>query len=226
MCFSPCQSKCLTPDVALSVLDDGGGEERLTDDDYQRISAVLLYYAINLRDLCSASPASPSTSPGNHQFYLLALASLHPDEDGLFLSAGETESILQRINQHYHPTNGNASPEQQVGGFISPFLMRSLPYLQLQSQREHFTIDPQQCADASDLFEHLGLQENPGAAVSAVPRVASAIISHILQGGCFRRKNLPSPAFFTDYIFQSLNRTSNLQIIGESAGRVSLLLLF
>lgn len=51
--------------------------------------------------------------------------------------------------------------------------------------------------------------------MSSVPRVASAIISHILQGGCFKRKDLPSPAFFTDYIFQSLNRTSNLQIIGE-----------
>ncbi|XP_075903672.1 zinc transporter ZIP12-like [Nelusetta ayraudi] len=175
-------AECLTPDVALSVLDDGGGKERLTEDDYRRISVVLLYYAINLRDLCSASPASPSNLPGNHQFYLLALSSLHPDEDGLFLSAGETESILQRINQHYHPTNGNASPEQQ-------------------------------CVDTSDLFEDLGLQENPGAAASAVPRLASAIVSHILQGGCFRKKNLPSPAFFTDYIFQSLNRTSNLQIM-------------
>lgn len=205
------------------MLDDGGGKERLTEDDYRRISVVLLYYAINLRDLCSASPASPSNSPGNHQFYLLALSSLHPDEDGLFLSAGETESILQRINQHYHPTNGNASPEQQVGGFISPFLflLRSLLSLQLQSRHEHFTIDPRQCVDTSDLFEDLGLQENPGAAASAVPRLASAIISHILQGGCFRKKNLPSPAFFTDYIFQSLNRTSNLQIMGESTGRVS-----
>lgn len=100
------------------MLDDGG-KERLTEDDYQKISAVLLYYAISLPELCSASPVSLSTSPGNRQFYLLALASLHPDEDPLFLSASETESILQRINQHYHPTNGNASPEQKVGCFIS-----------------------------------------------------------------------------------------------------------
>lgn len=114
MCFSPCQSKCLTPDVALSVLDGGGRREHLTEDDYQRVSVVLLYYAINLQDLCSASPASPATLPGSHRFYLLALASLHPDEDGLFLSTSETESILQRINQHYHPANRNASPEQQV----------------------------------------------------------------------------------------------------------------
>lgn len=99
------------------MLDDSG-KERLTEDDYQMISAVLLYYSISLPDLCSASPVSPSTSSDNREFYLLALANLHPDEDPLFLSATETESILQRINQHYHPTNRNASPEQQVGCFI------------------------------------------------------------------------------------------------------------
>lgn len=107
--------------MALSVLDDGG-KERLTEDDYQRISVVLLYYAINLPDLCPVrglndSPGSPSASPGNREFYTLALASRHPGEDNLFLSASETESILQSINQHYHPTNRNDSPEQQVGRF-------------------------------------------------------------------------------------------------------------
>lgn len=100
---------------------DNGGKERLTEDDYQMISAVLLYYAISLPDLCSASPASLPTSPGNRQFYLLALASLHPDEDPVFLSASETESILQRINQHYHPANRNGSPAQKVRGFLSLF---------------------------------------------------------------------------------------------------------
>lgn len=72
-----------------------------------------------------------------------------------------------------------------------------------------------QCIDTSGLFEDLKLQESPGAGVSFVPQMASAIITHILLGGCFRRRNLPSPGFFTDYIFQSLNRTSNLQIIGK-----------
>lgn len=105
------------------MLDDGG-KERLTEDDYQMISAVLLYYSISLPDLCSASPVSPSTSPGNRRFYLQALAGMHPDEDPLFLSASETESILQRINQHYHPTNRNSSPQQQVGSFISRSFLR------------------------------------------------------------------------------------------------------
>lgn len=111
--FVSLSSKCLTPDVALSALDDSG-KERLTEDDYEMISVVLLYYAISLPVLCSASPVSLSTSPSNRQSYLLALASLHPDEDPLFLSASETASILRRINQHYHP-----SPEQQVGCLIS-----------------------------------------------------------------------------------------------------------
>lgn len=59
------------------------------------------------------------------------------------------------------------------------------------------------------------MKENPGAGESSVPRLAAAIISHILQGHCFGRKNLPSPAFFTDYIFHSLNCTSNLQLLGK-----------
>lgn len=72
-----------------------------------------------------------------------------------------------------------------------------------------------QCIDADGLLEDVKTQENPGAGVSAVPKLAAAIISHILQGRCFRQRNLPSTAFFTDYIFQSLNRTSNLQIMGK-----------
>ncbi|XP_062235009.1 zinc transporter ZIP12-like [Platichthys flesus] len=179
--------ECLTPEVALSALEDDG-KSYLTEDDYQRISTVLLYYIINLQDLCvsdaasSSSLSSPSSSSGNYQFYLLALTNLHPTEDDQFLSLSETESILQVINQHYHPSNlQDASLDMQ-------------------------------CIDAAHLLQDVDVKENPGADESSVPRVAAAIISHILQGHCFRRRNLPSPAFFTDYIFQSLNRTSNLQI--------------
>ncbi|XP_023275767.1 zinc transporter ZIP12 [Seriola lalandi dorsalis] len=183
--------KCLTPDVALSVLEDDG-KAYLTEEEYQRISTVLLYYIINLRDLCmssaashsslSSSSSSSSSSSGNYQFYLLALTNLHPGEDNRFLSLSETESILQLINQHYDPSNQETSSELQ-------------------------------CIDATQILEDADIKENPGAGESSVPKVAAAIISHILQGHCFRRRNLPSPAFFTDYIFQSLNRTSNLQMM-------------
>uniref|UniRef100_A0A3P8T9K0 Zinc transporter ZIP12 n=1 Tax=Amphiprion percula TaxID=161767 RepID=A0A3P8T9K0_AMPPE len=176
--------KCLTPDVALSVLEDDE-KTYLTEEDYQQISTVLLYYIINLQDLCvsnAASPSSLSSPSANFQFYLLALTNLHPAEDNLFLSPSETESILQLISQHYGPSDQDTASDLQ-------------------------------CIDAARLLEDIDVKGNPGAAATTVPILAAAIISHILQGHCFRRRNLPSPAFFTDYIFQSLNRTSNLQII-------------
>ncbi|XP_067341902.1 zinc transporter ZIP12-like isoform X2 [Channa argus] len=175
--------KCLTPNIVLSVLEENG-KAYLTEEDYQKISTLLLYYIINLQDLCvTASPSSvSSTSSGNYQFYLLALTNLHPAEDSHVLSPGETESILQLINQHYDPSSQEAPSDSK-------------------------------CIDAFHLLEDVSIKENPGADESSVPRVAAAIVSHILQGHCFKRRNLPSPAFFTEYIFQSLNRTSNLQII-------------
>ncbi|XP_006795101.1 zinc transporter ZIP12-like [Neolamprologus brichardi] len=177
--------KCLTPDIALSVLKDDG-KDVLTEENYQQISTVLLYYIINLQDLCVSNAAPPpssfSSSSGNFQFYLLALTNLHPAEDNSFLSSNETESILQVINQHYEPSS-------------------------------HHIPSSSQCIDAAHLLEDADVKGNPGAGTSAVPRVAAAIISHILQGNCFRKRNLPPPAFFTDYIFHSLNCTSNLQIM-------------
>lgn len=83
-----------------------------------------------------------------------------------------------------------------------------------------------QCVDAARLLEDVNVQENPGADVSSVPKLAAAIIGQILQGRCFRQSNLPSPAFFTDYIFQSLNRSSNLQITGKLKSTVGLLCTF
>lgn len=134
--------KCLTPDIALSVLDEDG-KEYLTKVDYQRISTVLLYYVINLRDLCvsnaaSSSSLSSSTSLGNYHFYVLALTNLHPGEDSHFLSAGETESILQLINQHYHPTNEKIPSDQQVGLFKRDLLCHN----GCTARYEHFTFDP------------------------------------------------------------------------------------
>ncbi|XP_054621836.1 zinc transporter ZIP12-like isoform X1 [Dunckerocampus dactyliophorus] len=173
--------KCLKPDVVLSVLEDEG-KAYLTEDDFQRISTLLLYYIINLQDMCQSS--SSSSSAGSYEFYLLSLTNLHPAEDGHFLSAGEIESILQLINQHYKPSN-----------------------------QEHATLSDLQCIDAAHLLEDANEKDGAGASVTTVPKVAAAIISHILQRRCFSQTNLPPPSFFTSYIFQSLNRTSGLQVL-------------
>lgn len=109
--------QCLTPDIALSVLKDDG-KDVLTEENYQQISTVLLYYIINLQDLCVSNAAPPpssfSSSSGNFQFYLLALTNLHPAEDNSFLSSNETESILQVINQHYEPSSHHIPSSSQV----------------------------------------------------------------------------------------------------------------
>lgn len=198
------------------MLEDDG-KAYLTEEEYQRISTVLLYYIINLQDLCVSNAASPSSlsssSSGNYQFYLLALTNLHPSEDNNILSLSETESILQLINQHYDPSNQETSSDSQVRkrkiykgkGKVS-WITSAWP--------ESLSFIPQ-CIDATQILEDADMKENQGVGESSVPKVAAAIISHILQGRCFRQRNLPSPAFFTDYIFQSLNRTSNLQIIGK-----------
>lgn len=73
-------------------------------------------------------------------------------------------------------------------------------------------------------MEEVDEKEGQGAVMSSVSKLAAAIITHILQGHCFSQRNLPSPAFFTDYIFQSLNRTSNLQILGNLSCVIPLLL--
>lgn len=113
--------QCLTVDKALSVLEDDG-KDNLSEGDYQQLSILLLYYIVNLEDLCMSNAASPSSSFSSslesHQFYVLALASLHPDEDSDFLSSSELESILQLINQHYHPSNQDTSQDVQVRTFL------------------------------------------------------------------------------------------------------------
>ncbi|XP_061569927.1 zinc transporter ZIP12-like isoform X2 [Cololabis saira] len=160
--------------MVLSLLED---DERvyLNEEDYQRMSTLLLYYIINMKDLCVSNTTS------SFQFYLQALTNLHPVEDNHFLSYSETESILQLISQHHHPYNKHNSSDSQ-------------------------------CIESAHLLEDVDTEGTSGAGLTAVPRLAAAIISHILQGHCFTRRNLPSPAFFTDYIFHSQNCTRNMQI--------------
>ncbi|XP_077410472.1 zinc transporter ZIP12-like [Vanacampus margaritifer] len=168
--------KCLPPDVALSVLEDDG-KPYLTEDDFRRLSTLLLYYVLNLRDLCRSS-SSPRRS---YEFYLRALTGLHAAKDNGALSLGELESVLQIVNRYN------------------------------SSIQEGSTVSNLQCIDGTHLLEDANAKE--GAPMTSVPKVSAAIISHLLQGPCFAQRNLPPPAFFTNYIFRSLNRTSELQVL-------------
>uniref|UniRef100_A0A3P9KKK0 Zinc transporter ZIP12 n=1 Tax=Oryzias latipes TaxID=8090 RepID=A0A3P9KKK0_ORYLA len=169
-------NKCLTSEVALSVIDDHE-KGYLNEEDYQRISTVLLYFIINMQNLCRPNAASPS-SPGDLQSYILSLANIHPAEDSQFLSNEEIESMLQLINQHYRPSNQGS-----------------------------------QCIDAARLLEDVDAAGNPGVGMTSVPKLAAAIISHILQGHTLKLSNLSHPDVFTDYIFKYVNRTHYLEIM-------------
>ncbi|XP_051909845.1 zinc transporter ZIP12-like isoform X2 [Hippocampus zosterae] len=171
--------KCLPPDVALSVLEDDG-KPFLTEDDFQRLSALLLYYILNLRDLCRSSPSIARS----YEFYLRSLTDLHAAEESGVLSSSELERILQIINQ-----NNNLS------------------------RQESSTMSNLQCIDATRLLEDV----KEGATMASAANMSASIISHLLQGPCFAQRNLPPPAFFTNYIFHSLNRTSELQVLDLEA---------
>ncbi|KAI4893222.1 hypothetical protein NFI96_010659 [Prochilodus magdalenae] len=71
----------------------------------------------------------------------------------------------------------------------------------------------EKCIDAVHLMKEVGVTDSRGVDSSSVPQLAASIINHLRQGHCVSRRNLPSPAFFTDYIFQSLNRSSDLHIM-------------
>ncbi|XP_061521723.1 zinc transporter ZIP12-like isoform X2 [Phycodurus eques] len=178
--------KCLPPDVAVSVLEDDG-KPYLTEEGFQRLSTLLLYYIVNLRDLCQSS----SSPVGSYEFYLLALTDLHPVEDSGVLSLDELESILQIINQHNNPSSQERSTLSNL-------------------QKYDLSCDVQ-CIDAAHLLEDANVKEGTGK--MSVAKVFAAIISHLLQGHCFAQRNLPPPAFFTNYIFQSLNRTNELGVL-------------
>ncbi|XP_061093465.1 zinc transporter ZIP12-like [Conger conger] len=165
--------QCLTTDTLLSVLEEDG-REYLSEEDFQRLSTVLLYYTLNMKDLCASNYSSSSQ---DYQYYISAVMNLHPQEDDEFLSPNETESALQLINQYYLPSTSN------------------------------------QCTDASSLMEEVDILDSQGADFTSISRLAGAIIARVLQGHCFSKRNLPSPGFFTDFIFQSLNRTSGLDVI-------------
>ncbi|KAG9274076.1 zinc transporter ZIP12 isoform X1 [Astyanax mexicanus] len=176
--------KCLPVSWLLSLVEDDG-KDFISEDNYLKISTVLLYYIIHMRQLCSSNISSSSLSSSSSPDYshcVRGLTALHSQEDEDFISANETESILQVINQNYQP-------------------------------QERPILKHKQCIDAAHLMKEAGVTDSRGLDSSSVPRLAAAIISHLRQGHCISRRNLPSPAFFTDYIFQSLNRTSDLHIM-------------
>ncbi|KAM4705381.1 zinc transporter ZIP12 [Rhinophrynus dorsalis] len=67
-----------------------------------------------------------------------------------------------------------------------------------------------QCVDVTSLGKEFGLLHNIGADKTMLPKLAETIIALSIQYICITRKPFPDANFFTDFIFQSFNRTSEL----------------
>lgn len=77
----------------------------LSEDVFQKISLMLLYYVTHQGDICSSKL---SLRNRDYKFYLNSMLNLRSDEDRNYFSQNEMEDILEAIRKHLE------IPEKQV----------------------------------------------------------------------------------------------------------------
>ncbi|NXD18946.1 S39AC protein, partial [Spelaeornis formosus] len=89
---------CLEPDTLL-LIAGGDLEDHLSEEVFERISLILLYYILHHRNKCSSEF---SLNNKDYKFYLQSMLSLRHDEDCYYFSRNETEDVLAAVRQHFN----------------------------------------------------------------------------------------------------------------------------
>ncbi|KAG7268604.1 hypothetical protein CRUP_020037 [Coryphaenoides rupestris] len=181
--------QCLEPAVLLSALVDDG-TPYVGEQNYRRVATVILYYIVNMATLCvsdtvsSSSSAPPPPPPP-------------PPPDFSFY-------LLALADLH---------PEEENPDLLSTAEVQSI--IQLIQQNYQPASPHAQCVDASHLMEEAGAEDELSGPASSyfVPRLAAAIMNHLLLGDGFGQPDLPPPDYFTDDIFRALNCTTDLHLV-------------
>nr|XP_016850157.1 PREDICTED: zinc transporter ZIP12 [Anolis carolinensis] len=201
---------CLESD-ALILIAGGNLRNYLTEDVFQKISLILLYYIIHQREAC---PSMHSLRDRDYSFFLNSMLN--------YFLENETSDALEPIRKHFNISETRCTNEVIycnnikleikekkifLPTHLSSFITCTITLLSFNPIFFYF-----QCLHVSVLEKEVGILHSNVTDERAVPRLAAAILTFALRGICLGRRHLPPPEFFMEYIFSFLNSTNELHV--------------